>query len=279
MAAQGTSPGAPRAIITGASSGIGTAFAHRLGREGYDLILVARRRDRLLTLAHQIEREAGVSVEVMAADLTRPGDLRALAERADQDPALEMLVNSAGFALNSRFQQTDPALLEAMIGLHVVAVMRLTRAALPRMLERDRGTIVNLSSSSAFLPDPGSIFNTYVGTKAFILAFTVGLYEDVRGTGVRIQALCPAWTRTEILEAAGRPWDIPDEYTMMPDQVVEASLAGLRLGELICCPSLHDAELLIQLDQLGNRIFGSTNTTGTLAPRYLSPESETGTTR
>jgi short-subunit dehydrogenase len=190
-----------------------------------------------------------------------------------------MLVNNAGFAPNSRFQQTDPAHLEAMIQLSVVAVMRLTRAALPCMLAQDQGSIVNVSSTAAFLADPGSIFNTYAGTKAFIIAFTVGLDEDVRGTGVRVQALCPAWTRTEILEAAGRPWDIPDEYTMMPDQVVEASLVGLRLGELVCCPSLHDAELLTQLDQLKNAIFGKTNTTGLLAPRYRSPGGETGRTR
>jgi short-subunit dehydrogenase len=146
------------------------------------------------------------------------------------------------------------------------------------MLALDRGTIVNVSSTAAFLADAGSIFNTYAATKAFTIAFTVGLFEDIRGTGVRLQALCPAWTRTEILEAAGRPWDIPDEYTMLPDQVVEASLAGLRLGELVCCPSLHDVELLAQLDQLKNTIFGSTNTTGTLAPRYRNQEGEVDTT-
>jgi short-subunit dehydrogenase len=200
-------------------------------------------------------------------------------ERVKGDPELEMLVNNAGFAVNSRFTQTHPTLLEAMIQLHVAAVMRLTGAALPLMLARDRGAIVNVSSTSAFLADPGSIFNTYAATKAFVIAFTVGLQEDVRGTGVRLQALCPAWTRTEILEAAGRPWDIPEEYTMMPDQVVEASLAGLRLGELVCCPSLQDERLLAQLDQLRDTIFSSTNTTGTLAPRYAYPPGEADKTR
>jgi short-subunit dehydrogenase len=221
-------------------------------------------------LAQEIKDESGVAIEVLVADLAQPDDLQVVEERVVQDSALEMLVNNAGFAVNSRFQQTDPELLEAMIRVHVIAVMRLTHAALPQMLARDRGNIVNVSSTSAFLADPGSIFNTYAGTKAFVIAFTVGLHEDVRGTGVRVQALCPAWTRTEILEAAGRPWDVPDEYTMMPDQVVEASLAGLSLGELVCCPSLHDGELLTQLDQLKDTIFGSTNTTGTVAPRYAS---------
>ena len=279
MPAGASSSSERRALITGASSGIGAAFAHRLGHEGYDLLLVARRRDRLVALAQQIEHGAGVSVEVLAADLAQPHDLELVEERVNGDPAIEMLVNNAGFAVNSRFQQTDPALLQAMIQLHVTAVMRLTGAALPRMLARDRGTIVNVSSTSAFLVDPGSIFNTYAATKAFVIAFTVGLQEDVRGTSVRLQALCPAWTRTEILDAAGRPWDIPAEYTMLPDQVVEASLMGLRLGELVCCPSLRDVELLTHLDQLKDTIFGSTNTTGTLAPRYAGPPGEADTTR
>jgi short-subunit dehydrogenase len=268
----------PRALITGASSGIGAAFAQRLGREGYDLLLVARRQDRLAMLARQIEGQSGVSVEVLVADLARSGALQMVEERVAQGPALEILVNNAGFAPTSRFQQTAPAHLDAMVQLHVVAVMRLTRAALPRMVAQDRGSIINVASTAAFLADPGSIFNTYAGTKAFVIAFTVGLHEDVCGTGVRVQALCPAWTRTEILEAAGRPWDIPDEYTMGPDEVVEASLAGLRLGELVCCPSLHDAEPLTQHDQLKNAIFEKTNTTGLLAPRYRRPGSETGRT-
>jgi short-subunit dehydrogenase len=279
MPAEDASSRLCRALITGASSGIGAGFAHRLGHAGYDLLLVARRRDRLVALAQQIEHGAGVSVEVLAADLAQPHELELVEERVKGDPALEMLVNNAGFAVNSRFQQTDPALLETMIQLHVVAVMRLTGAALLRMLARDRGTIVNVSSTSAFLADPGSIFNTYAATKAFVIAFTVGLQEDIRGTGVRLQALCPAWTRTEILEAAGRPWDIPEEYTMMPDGVVEACLAGLRLGELVCCPRLHDVGLLIQLDQLKDTIFGSTNTTGTPAPRYVGPRDEADSTR
>lgn len=272
MATVDRSPTARRALVTGASSGIGAAFAQRLGREGYDLVLVARRRDRLLTLAQQIERGSGVSVEPLVADLARTEDLQTVEERVARDAGLEMLVNNAGFAVNTRFQQTDPALLEAMIRVHVVAVMRLTRAALPQMLARDRGGVVNVASTAAFLADPGSIFNTYAATKAFVIAFTVGLHEDVRGTGVRVQALCPAWTRTEILESAGRPWDVPAEYTMRPEQVVEASLVGLRRVELVCCPSLHDAELLTQLDQLKETIFGHTNTTGLLALRYGRPD-------
>jgi short-subunit dehydrogenase len=267
------------ALITGASAGLGAAFAQRLGREGYDLVLVARRRDRLLALAQQIAGETGVAVEVLVADLAQPQDLQVVAERVAEDAALEMLVNNAGFSVNRRFQQTDLTLLEAMIRVHIVAVTRLSRTALPRLLARDRGSIVNVVSTAAFLADPGSIWNTYAATKAFVITFTVGLHEDLRSTGVCVQALCPGWTRTEILERAGRPWDVPEDYTMQPDQVVEASLVGLRLGELVCCPSLHDAALLTQLDQLKDTIFGYTNTTGRLAPRYGRAAGQTDPSR
>ena len=267
--------GRRRALVTGASAGIGAAFAQRLAREGYDLVLVARRRNRLEALRQQIAHGSGVSVEVLVADLAHPRDLHAVAERVAGDTALEMLVNNAGFGIDRRFQKTDIALLEAMIGVHVVAVTRLTHAALPALLARDRGSIVNVASVAAFLADPGSIWNTYAATKAFVITLTVGLLEDVRGTGVRVQALCPGWTRTEILDRAGRPWDVPEEYTMQPEQVVEASLEGLRLGELVCCPSLHDATLLTHYNEIKDTIYGRANTTGQLAARYGCQAGET----
>lgn len=257
-----------RALVTGASSGIGAAFARRLGAEGYDLVLVARRRDRLHALAQEIEGVSGACVEVIAGDLAQPHDLQQVEERVAGDGTLEVLVNCAGFGVNSRFRQTHPAVLEAMVRLHVVAPLHLTRAVLPGMLARDRGSIVNVASVAAFLANPGSIWNTYAATKAFVVTFTMGLYEDVRGTGVQVQALCPGWTRTEILEAGGRAWDVPEAYTMQPEQVVEASLDGLRRGELVCCPSLHDDALLRELDRVKDAIYNQANTTGTLATRY-----------
>lgn len=264
---------ARRALITGASSGIGAAFARRLGAEGYDLVLVARRRDRLDVLAQEIEVESCARVEVIVADLVQPHDLQQVEDQVAGDGALEILVNCAGFGVNSRFQQTDPAVYEDMVRLHVVAPLRLTHAALPGMLARDRGSIINVASVAAFLADPGSIWNTYAATKACELTLTMGLYEDVRGTGVHVQALCPGWTRTEILEAGGRAWDVPEAYTMQPEQVVEASLDGLRRGELVCCPSLHDEALLRELDRVKDAIFNQANTTGALASRYRHAES------
>jgi short-subunit dehydrogenase len=242
-----------------------------LGAEGYDLLLVARRRDRLRELAQEIESVSNVRLEVIAADLAQPHDLRRVEERVAKDEAIEMLVNCAGFGVNSRFQQTDLAVLEAMVRLHVVAPLRLTHAALPGMMARDHGTIINVASVAAFLADPGSIWNTYAATKAFVVTFTEGLYEDVRATGVHVQALCPGWTRTEILEAGGRAWDVPEAYTMQPEQVVEASLDGVRRGELVCCPSLHDDTLLQELKRAQDAIYSQANTTGTLARRYRHP--------
>jgi short-subunit dehydrogenase len=269
MHADDRSRTARRALIAGASSGIGAAFAERLGVEGYDLVLIARRLDRLEALAHEIEGASGVSAEAVVADLVQPHDLRLVEERIAQDDALELLVNCAGFAVLSPFHLTDPAVLEAMIRLHTVAPMRLTHAALPGMRARERGSIINVASSGAFLANPGSIWNTYAATKAFVLTFTEGLHEDLRGTGVHVQVLCPGWTRTEILESAGRPWDKPGEVTMTPEQVVEASLDGLRRGELICCPGLHDEALLLRLNQAKDAIFNEMMTNGTLARRYL----------
>jgi short-subunit dehydrogenase len=269
MDAHDRSRTARRALIAGASSGIGAAFAQRFGAAGYDLALIARRRDRPDALAHEIEGASGVSVEAVVADLAQAQDLRRVEERIMQDDALELLVNCAGFAVISPFHLTDPALLEAMIRLHTVAPMRLTDAALPGMRARDRGSIINVASSGAFLANPDSIWNTYAATKAFVLTFTEGLHEDLSGTGVHVQALCPGWTRTEILQSARRPWDKPDEVTMTPEQVVEASLDGLRRGELICCPGLHDEALLVRLKQAKDAIFNEMNTTGTLARRYL----------
>lgn len=264
---------ARRAVVTGASSGIGAAFARRLGAEGYDIILIARRRERLRALAKEIEGSWGARTEVMAADLAQPHDLQQVEERVAGGAAIDMLINCAGFGVNTRFQQTDLVALEAMVGQHVVAPLRLIHAALPGMLARDRGSIINVASVAAYLSDPGSIWNTYAATKAFVVTFTMGLYEDVRATGVSVQALCPGWTRTEILEAGGRVWDVPEEYTMQPEQVVEASLDGLRRGELVCCPSLHNDALLRELDRVKDAIFNQANTTGTLAMRYLHADS------
>ena len=171
----------PRAFVTGASSGIGAAFAERLARDRYNLVIIARRRERLEALAQRLQQSQHVSVEVLAADLTQPDQLRAVEKRVAEDAALELLVNNAGFGGYMPFVTLDPNRAEELIRLQVLAVTRLTRAALPGMVARGHGTIVNVSSRLAFsapLPSPPLPKRAvYAATKAFINTFTQILHN------------------------------------------------------------------------------------------------------
>jgi short-subunit dehydrogenase len=226
----------PRALVTGASAGIGAAFAERLAREGYDLVIVARDRERLDTRARQLRERSHVQVEVLPADLTEPSELH-IVEAVVADAQLALLVNNAGVGTMGRFAELDADREEAEIRLNVIALVRLTRAALPGMIRRKSGAIINVSSLAAMQPAP---FNaTYGGTKAFVNSFTEALHEEVRGTSVRVQALCPGFTRTEFQQRAGVDVShVPSLAWMSPEAVVEASLAGLRRGDVICVPGL-----------------------------------------
>jgi short-subunit dehydrogenase len=255
------------ALVTGASSGIGAAFAARLARDGYDLVVVARRRARLEGLAAGLRAAHGGAVEVLVADLARPSDLRAVEARVAA-AAPEVLVNNAGYALDTPFADTDVDATEAQLRVNVVALVRLTRAALPGMLARGRGAIINVSSVAAFLATPGGIWTTYAATKAFVNAFTRGVDRQVRPAGVRVQALCPGWTRTELLDRLGHVVDAAEAATMAPEALVEASLAGLRQGEVVCAPSLDDPDLLRQIDELQATVLRRAASTGSPAPRY-----------
>lgn len=234
-----TAPARRRALVTGASSGIGEAFARRLAADDYDLVLVARRADVLEALAAELKEKRGVAVETLAADLTQDAELSGVEARIRSDAGLELLVNNAGFGSEGRFHELDPAGETRMVRLNVEAVVRLTHAALQGMVERGHGAIVNVSSGVAFVPSP--YFATYGATKAFVNSFTEALYEELRGTGVRVQALCPGFTRTGFQATAGVDSSrIPSFLWMEPEQVVEASLDGLRRGTLVCVPGLHN---------------------------------------
>lgn len=263
--------GRGRALVTGASAGIGAAFAERLARDGYDLVVVARRRDRLTQLAQRVHDCYGVAAEVLVADLARPADVLTVEERVARDQELEMVVNNAGFGMAAPFSRADPDAIEAMIHVHVMALVRLTRAALPGMMARGHGSVINVSSTSAFDATPVPRQAVYAATKAFVTTFTQGVHAEVKGTGVHVQALCPGWTRTEILERRGvtsRDLGIPDAAFMMPDVLVDASLKGLELGEVVCVPSLHDAGLVDQIMALQRTAFEAAEATGIPAQRY-----------
>ena len=262
----------PHALVTGASSGLGAAFAERLARDGYDLIIVARRADRLVSLAERLQSEYRSETEVLVADLSKQDDLRTVEQRVKGDSRLELLVNNAGFGGYMPFIELDPDKAEELINLKVLAVTRLTRAALPGMIARGRGAVINVSSRLAFsaamkmpqLPKRA----TYVGANAFINAFSQLLNSELEGTGVQVQALCPGVVATEFHERVGiEPNRYPASIVMQPQEVVQASLVGLKLGEAICVPPLEDPSLLTRIQEDEQRFFEQSRT-GTLAKRY-----------
>ena len=226
----------PRTLITGASSGIGEAFARRLAADGHDLVLVARREDRLAALAQDLGRTHGVHAEVLVADLTEAEDLDRVAKRlASSDAPVAMLVNNAGFGAYGAFDDLPLDRQLAMIDLNVRALVRLTHAAVDPMRTRGTGTIVNVASTAAFQPDPyGAV---YGATKGFVLQLTHSLHEELRGSGVRVMALAPGLTRTEFQETAEvDPDGLPRGAVMSPDEVVRVALRDLGRGRVVSVP-------------------------------------------
>jgi len=182
------------AMITGASSGIGEAYARLLASLGYDLIIVARRRDRLESIAEEIKNKFGVFVTVLQGDLCNENDIRAVEETARSTDNLSVLINNAGFGTLGPFVDVAVNKSLNMIDLHVTAPTRLVRAILPGMLARGEGAIVNVASAAPFLPVSGNVI--YNGTKSYLIAFSECLQLEVKDAGIRVQALCPGFTRT-----------------------------------------------------------------------------------
>jgi short-subunit dehydrogenase len=219
------------ALVTGASSGIGAAYAHALRARGERLVLVARRADRLARLAAELGGDGWavpIPLDLRAADSVS----RLREEVASRGLVVDLLVNNAGLGHTAPFEEQPPDVLRAMIDVNVRAVVELTHAFLPGMKERRRGRIVNVASNAAFQPVP--FLTVYAATKAFVLSFSEGLAEELRGSGVVAQALCPGLTRTEFLDVAGTHEGLRVTRTPMlsAEEVVEASLRGLDRGSL-----------------------------------------------
>ncbi|MGE5647145.1 MAG: SDR family NAD(P)-dependent oxidoreductase [Acidobacteriota bacterium] len=224
----------PLALITGASSGIGETFARALAARGYGLILVARRQERLEKLAAELG-----GAEVLAADLADDAQLKRVEDRIAAEPALELLVNNAGFGTRGRFWEADLESQDRMHRLHVIAIMRLTHAALAGMTARGRGAIINVSSVAGFIQNAGN--TSYSATKCWINSFTEGLWLELKtaGSPVRIQALCPGFTFTDFHDVMGVDRSsIPGPLWMRAEDVVQASLRGLDRGKLFVVPGL-----------------------------------------
>jgi len=254
------------ALITGASSGIGAIYADRLARAGYDLILVARRADLLRTLAQDLTTRTGRSVETLAADLTNPDDLARVESVLRTDASITMLVNNAGVGATAPLLQSDVADMDRMIALNVSVPMRLAYAVAPAFVARGTGTIVNIASIVALQPE--LLNGVYGGSKAFVLALSQSLQHELSDKGVRVQAVLPGATATDFWNVAGHPVEnLPQEMVMSATDMVDASLAGLAMGEVVTIPALPDIADWNALETARNALRPGLSLTSP-APRY-----------
>ncbi len=229
------------ALITGASRGIGAVYADRLAKRGYDLILVARSDAPLKALAERLTRETGRSVTALPADLNDKADLAKVEATLRGDPSIRMLVNNAGIASVAPLLSADVEKMDEVIALNVTALTRLTYAAAPAFVARRAGTIINIASVVGISPE--ALNGVYGATKAYVIALSHSLQHELADKGIRVQAVLPAATATEIWESAGLPWqNLPREIVMTPEDMVDAALVGLDQGELVTLPSLQDGD-------------------------------------
>lgn len=228
-----------RAFITGASSGIGLSFAKQLAQKGFNLILLARRKDRLEAIAGELESQHSIDCEIIQADLSDMDDITKAAEYIRQLNDLDVLVNNAGFATRGYFADVPIEKSVAMMNVHLTATIQFTHAAIKGMLKRKRGALINVSSIGSFVLSPGNV--VYDATKSFLNTFSENLKLEMQDTDIRIQALCPGFTRTEFHESGDlKNFDrnsIPDSMWMAPEQVASLSLKALdRSKKIIFIP-------------------------------------------
>lgn len=228
-----------RALITGASSGIGEIYADRFANRGHDLILVAQNRKRLEAVATRLANDTGRSVEVIVADLTNNADLALVEQVLRADARITALINNAGLSMSGDFASAEPDRLEGMILLNVLAPSRLALAAIPGFVARGVGTLISISSALALAPE---LFNgSYSGTKTYLLNLSLRLQQEVASKGVRVQVVLPGATRTAIREKSGTNIaTLPPNIGMDAEEMVDAALAGLDRGETVTIPSLPD---------------------------------------
>jgi short-subunit dehydrogenase len=270
MTSTENSSGHALALVTGASAGIGRAYAERLASDGYDLVVVARRAERLDEVKRQLESAHGVLVQPLVADLSTESGRRAVDAIATQ-PRLEVVIDSAALAYYMPFLKLPRDQAEELVNLNVLAPVQMIHAALPGMVDRGKGTVVSFSSLVAFsaasenpqLPKRA----VYAASKAFLLTFFQLLAAELRDTGVKVQIVCPGVVKTEFhtrqnMDMSGRP-------RLEPEDVVRASMIGLQRGEVVCIPTLEETDRLQHHDQAEGEVL-SAGMRPALAQRYLS---------
>jgi hypothetical protein len=257
-----TDPRSKTALITGASSGIGAEFARQLAARGYDLFLVARRADRLAALAAELQGRHGITAEPLVADLSTTGGVERVAARLAELSTLTLLVNNAGFGISGSLARAELQGQLDMLNVHVVATMRLSHAALPGMIARGAGGIINVASLAAFTTLPKNV--NYCATKAYLVTFSEALAGEVRRMGVKVQALCPGFTITEFHDQEIRADTTRERMPRLlwrPAQaVVTDSLRALDRGQVICVPGFVNRLI---------RLLMRTGLVNRLAPAFL----------
>jgi short-subunit dehydrogenase len=236
-----------RALVTGASSGIGAVYADRLARRGYDLVLIGRDASRLGAVANTISRDTGRKVEPIVADLASRPDQLKIEERLRADASISALVNNAGLGAAGPLLASDVDQLDTMIQVNVTALTRLVHAAAPGFVARGTGAIINIASIVALAPE--LLNGVYSGTKAYVVNLTQSLHNEVGSKGVRVQAVLPGAIETAFWDRAGLPvTNLPSDWVMSADELVDAALAGFDQGEVITIPSLPDVKDWERLD-------------------------------
>lgn len=257
------------AVVTGASSGIGAVYADRLAARGHDLVLVARRQDRLQALAQRLREAHGREVEVVAADLADAQDLQRVEALLDGGRDIGLLVNCAGLGALGPAAQVDAHEVDRLVRVNIQALTRLSLAAARLFAGRGRGTLINIGSILAVMPVPGAA--SYSASKAYVLGFTRSLQAELAPQGVTVQAVMPSLVRSEFF--GGKPSPFPEHLFMSPETLVDTALAALDQGEAVCFPTLADMAAWQGLEQSRAALVQALTLTGTPAARYAPAES------
>jgi uncharacterized protein len=254
------------AVITGASSGIGEAYADQLAERGYDLVLVARRKDRLELVAERLRKAYGRKVETISADLGEDAGLMQIENLIRERSDIEVVINNAGLGALGPSASVDVESVDQLIKVNVLALTRLSLAAVQSFAQRNRGILVNIGSVMAFIPSPGGA--GYSASKAYVLNLSRSLQMEFAKTAVKVQVVMPGPVRSEFFGTQKPPF--PEHLFMTAPTLAKTALAALDKGELICIPTLHDADVWSAFEGARAALIKAVTQSGEPAPRYVS---------